>query len=393
MTPLRSRLRAAAHGVVGVLWGIAFVVAVVPAARVRRARLRREGRPLRILWAPIPIVNIHYASRADRTQGVESATLVYDVYSINSRYLFDHVIDVARRPLPARILAPYVLSIWAALRFDVFCFYFDGGLLYATPWWRTELALLRLAGRGIVVLPYGGDARLRSTTEKIEPWNVFSEVPPGVEDRRETDVRDHLNAFARYANVMLGCADLVEDLPRVDGVFRFPFAPKATRPPGAARDGSEIVVVHAPNHRHYKGTGHLLRAVEQLRAEGLSVSLDLVERLPNDEALDRYAAADIVADQFLAGAYALFAIEGMSLGKPVISYLNERFLPWHPEWRDCPIVSASPDTLVEVLRRLVGDGRLREELGRRGPPYVEKYHSLESVGRDLAGFYRQAVSS
>jgi hypothetical protein len=391
MRPLRRRASVIAHGFVGLLWGAVFVVAVVPAARVRRARSRREQRPLRILWAPIPIVNIRYASRADRTQGFESTTLVYDVYSINSRDVFDHVIDLARKPLPLRILLPYGVSIWAALRFDVFCFYFDGGLLYATPWWRTELALLRLAGRGIVVLPYGGDARLRSKTEEIQPWNVFSEIPPNYDDRRETDVREHLDAFARHAHVMLGCADLVEDLPRVDGVYRFPFAPEggSLRPVSQARP--EVVIVHAPNHRHYKGTGHLVRAVEQLRSDGLPVALDLIEGLPNDQALQRYAAADIVADQFLAGAYALFAIEGMALGKPVICYLNDRFRPWHPEWRECPIVCASPETLAEALRTLVRDAALRDELGRQGPPYVEKYHSPESVGRDLADFYRRAA--
>src|SRR3954447_26971062 len=202
MSPLRRRLSVTAHACVGLLWGVVFVVAVVPAARVRRGRSRRESRPLRILWGPIPIVNIRYASLADRTQGFESTTLVYDVYSINSRDLFDHVIDIGRRPLPVRILLPYAVSIWAALRFDVFCFYFDGGLLYATPWWRTELALLRLAGRGIVVLPYGGDARLRSKTEQIRPWNIFSEVPPEVAGRPESEVRERLAAFGRYSNVM-----------------------------------------------------------------------------------------------------------------------------------------------------------------------------------------------
>jgi glycosyltransferase involved in cell wall biosynthesis len=81
----------------------------------------------------------------------------------------------------------------------------------------------------------------------------------------------------------------------------------------------------------------------------------------------------------------------MALGKPVICYLNDRFRPWHPEWRECPIVCASPETLAEALRTLVRDAALRDELGRQGPPYVEKYHSPESVGRDLADFYRRAA--
>ena len=50
------------------------------------------------------------------------------------------------------------------LRYDIFCFYFDGGLLGETPFWRVELPLLRLAGKKIVVWPYGGDARLASRT-------------------------------------------------------------------------------------------------------------------------------------------------------------------------------------------------------------------------------------
>jgi hypothetical protein len=387
MASRRRRAGVAAHRLVGVLWLLVFVAVAVPAGRLRRARAHREGPAPRVLWAPIPIVNIHYATRADRTQGFDSRSLVYDVYSINSRELFDHVVGLVRRPFPVRLVAPYVVSLWAALRFDVFCFYFDGGLLHATPWWRVELALLRLAGKRIVVLPYGGDARLRSTTERIRPWNVYSESAPELDDRHEPDVRERIAAFDRYANVMLGCADLVEDLPRVDGVFRFPFAPPALPPPEPRVAGRELVVVHAPNHRHYKGTAHLERAVERLRGEGVAIALDLVERVPNTEALRRYAAADIVADQFLAGTYALFAIGGMALGKPVVCYLNDRFRPWHPEWDECPIVSASPDDLVDVLRRLASDAGLRAEAGGRGPQYVEKWHSLESVGRDLAATY------
>ena len=116
--------------------------------------------------------------------------------------------------------------------------------------------------------------------------------------------------------------------------------------------------------------------------------LDLVEGLPNEEARRRYAGASIVADQFLAGAYALFAIEAMALGKPVVCYLNPRFAVHHPELVECPIVSANPDELIGVLRELVLDRRLREELGARGPGYVERWHSLRSVGSDMDRVYR-----
>ena len=37
------------------------------------------------------------------------------------------------------------------------------------------------------------------------------------------DVRRRLALFGRWADVVLGCADLVEDLPRLDGVLLYPF--------------------------------------------------------------------------------------------------------------------------------------------------------------------------
>jgi len=357
--------------------------------RLRRSLRRRRSLAPRVLWGPIPIINVRYASLADRVVGYRSETPVYDVYRINDRATFDHV--VAPRSRALRALAPYCVFLWAAARFDVFCFYFDGGLLYSTPWWRAELVLLRLAGAKIIVLPYGGDARLPSVTRKIQPWNIYSDAPRAGEDRPETDVAARIEAFGRYAHVMLGCADLVEDLPRVDGVFRFPYDAGA-RASASGPGHASVRVVHAPNHRHYKGTRFLIDAVEALRSEGVAIELDLVEGLPNHEALQRYALADIVADQFLAGAYALFAIEAMSLGKPVLCYLNPRFAPWHPEWSECPIVSASPDQLLEQLRLLATDRRYRQAVGDRGPAYVEKWHSLESVGRDMAAHYTRVLS-
>ncbi len=48
----------------------------------------------------------------------------------------------------------------------------------------------------------------------------------------------------------------------------------------------------------------------------------LVQGMPNDEARATYQRADMIADQFLIGAYALFAIEGMALGKPVLCHLE-----------------------------------------------------------------------
>ena len=368
-----------------------FVIVGVPWSRALAGYRRARDKPPRVMWGPMPVVNVRYTAQASRAVGYPSDSLVYNVYSINRRSDFDRVLDrYARVPL-LRELTPFAAFVGSAFRYDAFGFFYDGGLLWATPFWRLELALLDLAGKTILVYPYGSDARLPSKTRTRGGWHAYSEIPVGEEDRDEREVVRRLTAFARHADLMLGCADLYQDLPRCDGMMRYAFDTTGWQP--AAIETSHVVrVVHAPNHRHYKGTRHLVDAVERLRREGIPLELVLVEGMPTDEARSYYARADIVADQFLIGAYALLAIEGMALGKPVVCYLNPRFFSAHPEWAECPIVSASPTELVDVLRALALDAERRRTLGARGPDYVRKFHSLESIGADLDRWFRQTWS-
>ena len=384
---LVSAAKAVLHLVATLGTALLYVLIVAPVSRVRGPWKRSRNEKPAILWAPRPIINIKYSSLADRLHGYRSDTLVYEVYHLNQRADFDYSLARFYAIPVLGAIVPYASFLWAGLRYEIFGFFFTGGLLTPSPFWWSELPLLRLAGKKIVVYPYGQDARIPSLTRQAGGWNAYTDVPPGEEDRDESDVRRRLAAFGRYANVVLGCADLVEHLPRLDGVFLYPFD-LAGWTPAVARDDGVVTVVHSPNHRHYKGTRFLLDAVEKLRREGLPLELVLVEKVPNEEAREIYRAADIVADQFLIGAYALLAIEGMALGKPVLCYLNPRFEPFHPEWAECPILSADPDTLVEELRRLVLDPELRKSLGARGPDYVRKYHSLESVGARMDEIYR-----
>ena len=46
---------------------------------------------------------------------------------------------------------------------------------------------------------------------------------------------------------------------------------------------------------------------------------------------------------------------------------------------ECPILSATPENLISVLRELIINPDLRHELGKAGRAYVEKYHGLDSA--------------
>jgi glycosyltransferase involved in cell wall biosynthesis len=102
------------------------------------------------------------------------------------------------------------------------------------------------------------------------------------------------------------------------------------------------------------------------------------------------ADADILAEQFLLG-YGLTAIEGMSLSKPVLSNIgaDEYYEVFRRQTRlaDCPIVSATPDTVTDELRCLVTDPQLRHTLGAAGRRYVLREHSYAAMAALWGAIY------
>ena len=130
----------------------------------------------------------------------------------------------------------------------------------------------------------------------------------------------------------------------------------------------------------------LVQACEELRAEGVPVKLVIKQRVPNKEIRQLMRGVDIVASDFTTGCYGLFAVEGMSMGKPVLNY-------WRPDLKliystysyagECPIVDTPASRLKENIKLLVGNPDLRERLGKAGRQYAEKYHSFQAVGELL----------
>ena len=125
--------------------------------------------------------------------------------------------------------------------------------------------------------------------------------------------------------------------------------------------------------------------MEQLRASGLDIELVLLERVSNDEVRTRMEDADVVVDQLIIGWYAMFAVEGMAMGKPVMCYLRDDLKELYvtagfvkPD--EIPIVECRPDTVKAVLKRLYRNRTEVHDLGLRSRMFVERHHSLGAVG-------------
>jgi Glycosyl transferases group 1 len=192
-------------------------------------------------------------------------------------------------------------------------------------------------------------------------------------------------AYGRRADAQIvGSYDAIRWVPEAEVV---PVGLDLSRydPTPVARNG-KVRIVHAPTKRTVKGTEAVIAVCEQLPVE-----LDLIENVRHSEAIERYRQADIVVDQLKVGWYGVFAIEGMALGKPVVTFLHDEAVERTERafGVKVPIVSATEETLVERLRPLVESAEERRRIGAAGRAYVEQVHDAEKVADRLIEIYER----
>lgn len=177
-------------------------------------------------------------------------------------------------------------------------------------------------------------------------------------------------------------------------------AMRAIREANRRPDDGRVRIVTCPTNFDLKSTRLLEEAVAQLGRDGLLVDLVVVTGRTWAEALAVKATADIYFDQIAApaigypGGYGCNAIEAWAMGLPVVAGADE--------WTTAamrqeigtdilPYAEASADTLVDVLRRLVGSATRRKTYAQLGERHVEKFHAEKPALRRLAKLYGMAI--
>lgn len=326
----------------------------------------------RILHAPGDVGGQAYGlSRGERALGLTSdvAVLTAGPYG----YGADIRLDLTDLPTWQVIRRRAGFVRHALARYDVIHLNFGHPIvaLRRGPFILSELPLLKRAGKTVIVTFQGCDVRPQAACACTSP--MCAEQDP----KRLPNARHML----RYADRVY---HLNPDLRRWLPGSRFlpyasvdPHAIVPSRPP--ARD--QLVVAHGPTNREVKGTEHVIAAVDALRGDGIAVRLDLVEGVAHHEALERFAAADVIVDQLRLGWYGALAVEGMALGRPVLAAIAEHDPADNPFGTELPIVPTAPERLRDDLRALLGDRERRERLGVQGRAFVERHHDPRAIAR------------
>lgn len=362
-------------------------------------RIRRNIAPIhspRILWGPTAIGGTQYYNQACRLLGYESATLMYGCSFINRRDDFDYYPEtlfprLAKSPV-FRLFFPYLCAAWALPKYEIHFQNFDGGLLRGTALKYLENDLWHLAGGKKIVYCYGGDAQILSRFHDLTTKNALMRDYPQLA-RNEKETVKRVRHYTKTADYIFASGESVDYLPYWnDLMMQLSAFDTDTVSPSRVSEGNlrerfpgKKIILHAPNHRNIKGTGLLIKACEILKREGRTdFELIICEKQPNDKVLSAIRDSDIVADQFIMGYYAMFALEGMALEKPVLCYLRPDLyeLYSHYSWaRECPVVNTPRNLIKERLIYLLDDENERLRLGKLGRAFVEKYHSLAAMGK------------
>ncbi|MGE0767627.1 MAG: glycosyltransferase [Hyphomicrobiaceae bacterium] len=379
---------------------------------------RAAGRPLRVLHCPWNIAGQSAElAAAERSLGADSRCVVIEETAIG--FPADERLMAPGGGVVARESARWRL-LWRAMTWaDVVHFSFGQSCLvphafpslrsfnwlnparavwrlYARAVWLKDLPLLARLGRKLVVTWQGDDARQSDRSLELFAWSLASElgdeyyVPNSDHWKRRT-----IDTFARYVPVQYALnPDLLHVLPRS---ARFmPYASldpaRVTWLPPPADTTRPVAFAHAPSHRGAKGTKYVLAAAERLRAEGIDFTLDLVEGISRQQAMQRYAKADVIIDQLIAGWYGGLGVEAMALGKPLVSFIRQGDLvALAPKMRsELPVLSATPESIAEAMKQIIAMPRHDlQAWGQRSRSFVEHWHSPRKIAsQTLADYVR-----
>lgn len=244
-----------------------------------------------------------------------------------------------------------------------------------------ELLILKLRGVKLVVVYQGDDARQSDTCLSLFRYSMAAQIGINrLTKRKDRFRRKQIKLLSFFCDQIYALnPDLMHVLPASTVFLPYLHVPVAdVTPVYPMVEDRPLRIVHSPTNRQIKGTSHILDALDELREEGYRFELSLIEGMPNSEALQVYADADLAIDQIFAGWYGGFAVEAMSLGKPVMCYIREQDLEFIPARmkEQLPVIGCTADTLKEDIKATISKPRAElNELGRLSREYAEVWHN------------------
>lgn len=156
--------------------------------------------------------------------------------------------------------------------------------------------------------------------------------------------------------------------------------------PRVDQKASPVRISHCPTNRALKATDLFMKVLDELKEKGMEFELDIIEKVPNEECLERRAKCHIHLDQInKIGFYGGAAIEGMVMGQVVLGSISNYTLGLYPS---LPIVRVTEEKdLYDQLADLIGNTDRRRSLAGQGVSFVKKFHDPAMILKQYLSVY------
>lgn len=254
-----------------------------------------------------------------------------------------------------------------------------------------DLLIAKALGKKIIVHYRGSEIRKPSTFSASSPYNYVEENPKKIFDTfNDGWIESYIKLCTALADEVLVVDPELQTYVQNSEILQRAIDIDMWHYVGLKRV-SRPLVVHAPSREAVKGTPAVLAAIESLKAEGLDFDFQLIQNLSNGEARALYEDADIIIDQLRIGWYGVLAIEGMALGKAVVSYIRDDLVSFF-EGTQLPVANANPDTIRDVLRELILNYETRAQQARSGHEFCMHYHESGIVAEKAISLYDDVIT-
>lgn len=306
---------------------------------------------------------------------------IYDLIlsrsGFNSSAGFAYWWDLFKRKARLANLFPGILD-----RFDVFVFLWGTSFL---PY-SLDYFFIKNAGRKMVSTFWGSEIRYGAALyQEMKILGVADEIKPFLDLLRTSS---HASTYSKKKRVVDSAerfADLILSQPGYGQLQTRPYM-RANVPIDLRLlqfqipDRKVPLILHIPSNRGVKGTEYILETIRNLHTEGLNFDFRLVENMPNEGVRKLLGDADIVIDELFSETVGVLSAEAMASGTVVLV----RYMPEYAAVPSgCPAVNVTKDTLMDKLREVIVDRKLRRQLAEAGRPYVEANNDHVKVASDI----------
>lgn len=312
--------------------------------------------------------------------------------SVTEHDAFKRITDITLRSngknIPERLfnyVINYIYKLSCFFRYNTFHFYY-GATLTFKEW---ELPLYRLFKKKVIFNYLGSEVQLyKESIEKYKYTNMDYISPEERDPNRDLEIKRRLAYEAKYGDLLIVCSpnysEFVPDsfvLPLGIDISEYTYTP--------VQEKNELVIMHAPTHRGYKGTEYIIAAIDRLIDEGYPIRKMLVENVTHAELKQKYIECDLFIDQIMAGWYGTASIEAMALGRPVICAIRKEYFQYIDYGNEIPILHADPDNIYEVVKQAIGDKIALKQIGMKSREFVEKHHDISNTADKLIEYYNR----